>query len=127
MPAIRRILAFLAAAWRAGRAPEPPDGTLLHIAAMVAVRPCECLGNCDTCAPCLGRQVLNIEEPAAHPVELLADLREAIVRARVAAHRAGEAELAAALQAVLLLHLTGGSLAPVAALVQPDPVREAVN
>lgn len=123
----RRIVSFVVAAWRAGREPEPRDGTLLHIAAMVATRPCECLGNRDTCAPCLARPVLGIEEPPDLPGELRADLHEAIVRARVTAHRAGERELAAALQAVLLLHLTGGSPAPVAALAMPEPTEEAVN
>lgn len=49
---------------------------------------------------------------------------EAVALARGIALRDGDRELAAALQAVLLLHLTGGSLAPVAALVMPEQLRE---
>lgn len=113
---------------RRKRGDESRDGTLLHIAAMVATRPCECLGDCDTCAPCLARQVLGIEEPRdGGPAERLAEAHESIRRARIAARGAGEHELAAALHAILLLHLTGSSLATVLSLVAPEQPREAVN
>lgn len=55
------------------------------------------------------------------------DVHEAVAMARGIALRDGERELAAALQAVLLLHLTGGYLATVTALVRPEQRREAVN
>lgn len=43
--------------------PEHDTVTLLHIAAMMAVRACECEGDCDTCAPCLAKQVLRVDFP----------------------------------------------------------------
>lgn len=52
---------------------------------------------------------------------------EALGLARGIAIREGERELAAALQAVLLIHLTGGPLASVSALVTPPQSSEAVN
>lgn len=54
--------------WALAEEVEPGAATttaaLLHIAAMLTSRPCECQGNCDTCAPCLSRRVLGVEEPA---------------------------------------------------------------
>lgn len=61
------------------------------------------------------------------------DAHEALALARGIALRDGEKDLAAALQAVLLLHLTGGSLASITALVEQSGqkgsgvAREAVN
>lgn len=89
----RRIIAFIAAAWRAGEDLPLPE----KIDDLITERRTEL------------------------------DVHEAIGLARGLAIRQGERELAAALQAVLLLHLTGGSLAPVAALVAPPQSAEAVN
>lgn len=94
MKTIRRIAAFLAAAWRAGEDMPLPD---------------------------------TIDEVIRERLAAL-DIHEGIALARGLAIRAGEKELARALQSVLLLHLTGGDLGAVVALtLSPPETREAVN
>ncbi len=117
IPAIRRIAAFIAAAWwRAGR-----DQETCHLCR----RPlsAEELVACDSCVAATSDQIIR---------ERLAELdaREAVTLARGVAHRDGERELASALQAILLLHLTGGlpALAPTfAALTMDTDVNGEVN
>lgn len=115
MNRIRRALAFLAAAWRAGGEPETCRECHRPLATAESV----------VCDRCLGAMRDAIDTDRERLAEL--DAREAVAQARAVALRDGELDLAAALQAVLLLHLTGGNLAPIAALAQPEPFEEAVN
>lgn len=105
-----RIIAFLAAAWRAEGEPEP--------ACRLCLRPLDASESvfCQPCADEEIRQRIGTLDPD-----------EALGWARSVALRDKDHELAAALQAVLLLHITGGSLAPVVALVRPETRDEAVN
>lgn len=108
---LSRIIAFTAAAWRAGNEPEPPPcrSCLRPLGASEPIF-------CDGCADEEIRRRIGTLDPS-----------EAVGWARTVALRDKEPELAAALQAVLLLHLTGGSLAPIAAMVRPEPTRDVVN
>jgi hypothetical protein len=47
--------------WPSKTVPAYSLSPLLHIAACAAAQPCTCAGLCDTCAPCLARNVLGVE------------------------------------------------------------------
>ena len=105
---IRRLAAALSAPWRprckrCGGALAPP-----HVF---------------VCAACMAEETDALVRQRLREL----DANEAVALARGVALRDGERELAAALQAVLLVHLTGGSLATVTAPVRPEKRREAVN
>lgn len=120
-PAVRRITTFLAAARRAGREPERCR-ICLRPPAEEATCP-TCRAPVDVCAFCLkSRREDGIREALG-----ALDATEALGWAQKVAIRDKEVELAAALQSVLLLHLTGGSLQSVIAMVKPEEKREAVN
>lgn len=117
IPAIRRIAAFIiAAAWRAGREPEH-----CHLCRKPLTDD-EVLA-CTACVSATSDQIIR-----ERMAEL--DVHEAISMARGIALREGDRDLANALQAVLLLHLTGGlqALAPTfAALTRDAGASGAVN